>query len=148
MTTTKEVKNLNWVEKVIARLKMDDNGKVLSFSETVKKEWKKQVAIREEQLKKLKAQYDEDMEAATEILAEFEEEKLETVETIDLEKIGTRDERVAYFKEVYNHKVDAALAKVQRQKDHIKNVSEMYEATVGRINKEKASFEEKLALVE
>jgi len=143
-TATK--KEMNFIQKVLALVQMDDEGKLILFYKAIKKEWNKQVKIRKDSLARLKTKYEDTIEGLVEELEELEEERNLAVLSIDVDSIQTREQRVEYVK-TYNSKVDNAIMAVERKEEELQSTKEQYDSDVETLNKEIAYFEVKLKAI-
>ena len=128
-------KELNFIEKCVAKLKADDNSNIkLAVDQTIK-HYKKQITIRERQIADLEVKVKEDLIDFDEQLQEVIAEKNDTAISIDVTKITTNESRKRYVEE-YTIMLQNALDKVKAKESQIKKYKENAEAKINSLKEE------------
>ncbi len=128
-------KELNFIEKCVAKLKADDNSNIkLAVDQTIK-HYKKQITIRERQIADLEVKVKEDLIDFDEQLQEVIAEKNDTAISIDITKITTNESRKKYVEE-YTMMLQGALDKVKAKENQIKKYKENAEAKINSLKEE------------
>jgi hypothetical protein len=132
-------KELNFLERVVARLKADDNSKINLAVDQIIKDLTKQIKTRERQIVDLNYKRDEQLVDLKEQLQEAIENKTEVAETFDLESITTNEARRAYVN-VYTRNLQAAIDNVSYKEKQIEAVKESAENQVKSLQSEIDNF--------
>lgn len=144
---TEKKKQSKFVQNVLRRLNLSDEGKIGEFENLAVKEWRKQVKLYKKQLKTMEESHHEKMDDLYEELEEVKEERLAAFETIEPEAINTLNDRKDYLL-TYNNKIDKAIQKVKNKEVDIEDEQEDFESDSQRIKDAIEHFEFKLHFIE
>lgn len=136
-----------WIQKVLAKLNLNEEGKVGLFKDSLIKTWKKQVLIREREITNLKEKEVEKVEEMTEVLTELQEEMAETFISVDVDQIKTKEGRDYYIGE-FDKKCNNVTAKVKRQETEIKSYKDSVSKLIETKEEEISAFKTKLSFLQ
>lgn len=146
---SKEVKmntEISWSQKVLAKLNLNEEGKIGLFKDSLVKTWEKAITVRKKEIAQLKEKEAEKVESMNEVLDELTDEMNEVFITVNPEKIKTREARIEYI-ESFDAKCNEAVRKVKKQEEDIKATKE-YTASVIKLKEQEIEvFENKLSFI-
>lgn len=146
---SKEVKmntEISWSQKVLAKLNLNEEGKIGLFKDSLVKTWEKAITVRKREIAQLKEKEAEKLESMNEILDELKEEMNDTFITVDPEKIKTREARIDYI-ESFDAKCNEAVAKVKAQEESIEETKKYNAEKIKLKEQEIEVFENKLSFI-
>lgn len=139
------MKELSFVEKCVAKLKLDDKSLVELAADQIIKTYNKEIKVRERKIADLKAKQEEDLVDLNEQLSELKVEKKDIAVSIDLDLIGSNEARRSYVS-TYTRNLQSAIDKVVAKEEQIANYKSMVSKSIEAIEQEIAQF--KALLVE
>ena len=146
---SKEVKmntEISWSQKVLAKLNLNEEGKIGLFKDSLVKTWEKAITVRKREIAQLKEKEAEKVESMNEVLDELTDEMNEVFITVNPEKIKTREARIDYIGS-FDAKCNEAVRKVKKQEEDIKATKE-YTASVIKLKEQEIEvFENKLSFI-
>lgn len=137
---------ISWSQKVLAKLNLNEEGKVGLFRDSLVKTWEKAIAVRKREITQIKEKEAETLESMNEVLDELKEEMNDTFITVDPEKIKTRDQRVDYIA-LFDRKCNEAVAKVKAQEESIEETKKHNAERIKLKEQEIEVFENKLSFI-
>lgn len=137
------MEKITFVQKCLAKLNLNDEGKIGLAVDKIKSSYEKQIKAYERKISDTKQNETEKLLDMKEVLEELEVEKNEIFTTIDPEKIKTNDDRKSYI-DYYTRKVTTALNKVKSQKEEIENYQKQVESQIKEYQEQIDLFKELL----
>lgn len=139
------MKELSFVEKCVAKLKLDDKSLVELAADQIIKTYNKEIKVRERKIADLKAKQEEDLVDLNEQLGELKVEKKDIAVSINLDLIGSNEARRSYVS-TYTRNLQSAIDKVMAKEKQIADYKSMVSKSIEAIEQEIAQF--KALLVE
>lgn len=139
------MKELSFVEKCVAKLKLDDKSLVELAADQIIKTYNKEIKVRERKIADLKAKQEEDLVDLNEQLGELKVEKKDIAVSINLDLIGSNEARRSYVS-TYTRNLQSAIDKVVAKEKQIADYKSMVSKSIEAIEQEIAQF--KALLVE
>jgi uncharacterized protein (DUF305 family) len=139
------MKELSFVEKCVAKLKLDDKSLVELAADQIIKTYNKEIKVRERKITDLKAKQEEDLVDLNEQLGELKVEKKDIAVSINLDLIGSNEARRSYVS-TYTKNLQSAIDKVMAKEKQIADYKSMVSKSIEAIEQEIAQF--KALLVE
>lgn len=139
------MKELSFVEKCVAKLKLDDKSLVELAADQIIKTYNKEIKVRERKIADLKAKQEEDLVDLNEQLGELKVEKKDIAVSINLDLIGSNEARRSYVS-TYTRNLQSAIDKVVAKEKQITDYKSMVSKSIEAIEQEIAQF--KALLVE
>jgi uncharacterized protein (DUF305 family) len=139
------MKELSFVEKCVAKLKLDDKSLVELAADQIIKTYNKEIKVRERKIADLKAKQEEDLVDLNEQLGELKVEKKDIAVSINLDLIGSNEARRSYVS-TYTRNLQSAIDKVVAKEKQIADYKSMVSKSIEAIEQEIAQF--KTLLVE
>jgi uncharacterized protein (DUF305 family) len=139
------MKELSFVEKCVAKLKLDDKSLVELAADQIIKTYNKEIKVRERKIADLKAKQEEDLVDLNEQLGELKVEKKDIAVSINLDLIGSNEARRSYVS-TYTKNLQSAIDKVMAKEKQIADYKSMVSKSIEAIEQEIAQF--KALLVE
>lgn len=137
---------ISWSQKVLAKLNLNEEGKVGLFRDSLVKTWEKAITVRKREIAQIKEKEVELLESMNEVLDELKEEMNDTFITVDPEKIKTRDSRIDYI-DSFDRKCNEAVAKVKAQEESIEETKKHNAERIKLKEQEIEVFENKLSFI-
>lgn len=137
------MEKITFVQKCLAKLNLNDEGKIGLAVDKIKSSYEKQIKAYERKISDTKQNETEKLLDMKEVLEELEVEKNEIFTTIDPEKIKTNDDRKSYI-HYYTREVTTALNKVKSQKEEIENYQKQVESQIKEYQEQIDLFKELL----
>ncbi|HDL75064.1 MAG TPA: hypothetical protein ENH06_01620 [bacterium] len=135
-----------WKEKVLAQLKLDDSSKLDLMHNLLLKTYKKEIRIRQDQIKLVEREKDSKLEEYQEELLELEEARMESFFIVDPNQIMTVEKRKRYLI-VWNERIDETIFDVDCKEKIIESYKEEVERTILTLTEEINKFRYKLNLI-
>lgn len=135
---------VSFLDKCLAKLNLSEDSKVGLAIDTIVKQYEKEIKAYERKISDLKAVEVETITDLQDKLAELIEEKIEIVQTIDVSKVKTSEDRKSYVA-LYTRKIRAAIEAVQNKEEEITNYKEDVAESVKDYQKQIELFKELLA---
>jgi phage shock protein A len=125
-------------EKVLAFLKLDENGKINKFYDSLAKDAKRRIAQLEANKKAETLQYEQDRDALVEQVEDAKEAVEAAYQNVTLEDIKT-NEATNSFKELYLRRIKNAEERVAELEEELNDLTTEYEDTVKEIDEDIAA---------
>lgn len=138
------MEKVSFISKVLAKLNLNEEGKVGLAVDAIVKFCEKEVKAYERKISDTNTTAADTLVDMVEHLEELKAEKDEVVATIDVDSIKTNEERKAYVP-VYLRKVRAAITAVKEQEEEIASYKEDVAETVKDFQEQIDLFKEVLA---
>lgn len=138
------MEKVSFVQKVLAKLNLNEEGKIGLAVDAITKFYEKEVKSYERKISDTNATAAEKLVDMEEVLSELKIEKTEIIATIDVESIKTNEDRKAYIS-VYTRKARAAINAVKAQEERIKEYKEDVEEAVAEYTEQIDLLKELLA---
>lgn len=140
MSKQVEVKKSSWIEKVLAKLNLSEEGKVGLMQERLIKYYKEEKRKIEANIETITRNYTRDMETAEEELLEIKEAEDAAFIDLDLDKVNTVESRKAYIA-VLDRQFNEAIKARKGKEDEIERKTKDFDASI-------KSYEDALEIVE
>lgn len=138
------MEKVSFVQKVLAKLNLNEEGKVGLAVDAIVKFYEKEVKAYERKISDTNSTAAEKLVDMEEVLSELKAEKAEIIATIDVESIKTNEDRKSYVA-VYTRKARAAIQAVKAQEERIKEYKEDVEETISEYKEQIDLFKELLS---
>jgi len=144
---TKVKTNVTWVQKVLARLDLNDEGKVGLFGDTLKREWKKLIRDNQRQIALAETELDDKLVDLNEKLIDLKEEYENSFTEVDTNEIDTSTDRKDYVKS-FTRIITARKNAVLELEGEIADTRDSFKARIDEHNKKIKELEELLSYLD
>lgn len=138
------MEKVSFVAKVLAKLNLNEEGKVGLAIDAITKSYEKEIKAYERKIADTNSTAADKLVDMEEVLTELKAEKVEVIATIDVDSIKTNEDRKAYVS-VYTRKALNAMRKVTAQEEAIAEYKEDVAETVKGYEEQIAEFKALLA---
>jgi len=136
-----------WVQKVLARLDLNDEGKVGLFGDTLRREWKKLIRDNQRQIGQLETELDDKLIDLNEKLTDLKEDYVNSFEEVDVCEIDTSTDRKQYVKE-FTRMIISRKNAVLELEGEIADTKDSFKARIDEHNKKIKELEESLSYLD
>ena len=142
-----KVNDVTWVQKVLARLDLNDEGKVGLFGDTLKREWKKAIRDNQRQISQIETELEDKLIDLNEKLVDLKEDYINSFEEVNVDKIDTSTNRKDYVKE-FTKDIVSRKNTMLTLEGEISDTKDSYKARIEKHNEKIKELEEFLSHVE
>jgi len=142
-----KVNSVTWVQKVLARLDLNDEGKVGLFGDTLKREWKKLIRDNKRQISQIETELEDKLIDLNEKLVDLKEDYVGSFEEVDVDEIDTATDRKEYV-QTFTRRIQYKKNSVLELEGEIADTKDSYKARIEHHNSKIKELEELLSYVE
>lgn len=111
---------MSWIKAVAALFEISKQGLAKKFQADLKKTWEKNLKTRKKELVQLNDQKEDELEDMNTVLDELMEQRDNAFIAVDVDRIGTLEDRKVYIQD-FNRSIDRAMDAVIIQEQAIEN---------------------------